>query len=251
MATDTEQPQSRLKELIAKGKERGFLTYAEVNDHLPEDISGPDQINDIIRMINDLGITVYEAAPDPDELLNAEENTADELAAEEAAAVLAALETKAGRTTDPVRMYMREMGTVGLLTRKGEIRIAKHIEEGLDQVKNALTYFPPTVDALMDAYAPVKEGAGRLRGVLTGFIDPNEPDEVIPASVKDEADEEEEDTGPDPVEADKRLQSIFRRHKRILSTIEKHGTADPKTQRANIRFGSIAAIFQGSPEIGA
>ena len=126
----TAQQQSRLKELIAKGKEQGFLTYGEVNDHLPDDISDPEQIEDIIRMINDMGITVYETAPDADELLTTEENTADELAAEEAAAALAAVETEAGRTTDPVRMYMREMGTVELLTREGEIAIAKRIEEG-------------------------------------------------------------------------------------------------------------------------
>ncbi|MCY3839352.1 MAG: RNA polymerase sigma factor RpoD, partial [Gammaproteobacteria bacterium] len=122
MATETEQQQSRLKELIAKGKEQGFLTYSEVNDHLPDDISDSEQIEDIISMINDMGITVYEsaeAAPDADELLNAGDNTADELAAEEAAAALAAVETEAGRTTDPVRMYMREMGTVELLTREG------------------------------------------------------------------------------------------------------------------------------------
>src|SRR5215813_1176141 len=112
MSTDTTQQQSRLKELIAKGKEQGFLTYAEVNDHLPDDISDPDQIEDIIGMINDMGITVYEVAPDADDLLTGGESTADELAAEEAAAALAAVETEAGRTTDPVRMYMREMGTV-------------------------------------------------------------------------------------------------------------------------------------------
>ena len=124
---EIEQQQSRLKELIAKGKEQGFVTYAEVNDHLPDDIADPDQIEDIIRMINDMGITVYETAPDPDELLATEESTADELAAEEAAAALALVETEAGRTTDPVRMYMREMGTVDLLTREGEIVIAKKI----------------------------------------------------------------------------------------------------------------------------
>ena len=117
----TEQQQSKLKELIAKGKEQGFLTYGEVNDHLPDDISDPEQIEDIIRMINDMGITVYETAPDADDLLSNEENTADELAAEEAAAALAAVETEAGRTTDPVRMYMREMGTVELLTPRAKL----------------------------------------------------------------------------------------------------------------------------------
>ena len=145
MATESVKRQSRVKELIAKGKEQGYLTYAEVNDHLPDDISDPDQIEDIISMINDMGITVYEsaeAAPDADELLNAGDNTTDELAAEEAAAALAAVETETGRTTDPVRMYMREMGTVELLTREGEIAIAKRIEEGIRDVLQASAYFP-------------------------------------------------------------------------------------------------------------
>ena len=131
------QQQSRLKELISRGKEQGYLTYAEVNDHLPEDISDPDQVEDIIRMINDMGISVYETAPDADTLLMAEADT-DEAAAEEAAAALAAVEQEAGRTTDPVRMYMREMGTVELLTREGEIQIAKRIEEGWREVMSAL-----------------------------------------------------------------------------------------------------------------
>jgi len=173
MATETEQQQSRLKDLIAKGKEQGFLTYAEVNDHLPEDISDPDQIEDIIRMINDMGITVYETAPDPDELMNAEENTADELAAEEAAAALAAVETEVGRTTDPVRMYMREMGTVDLLTREGEIAIAKRIEEGIRDVLSALAYFPGTVEYLLNAYDTVVE-QDKLPDLLVGYLDPAE-----------------------------------------------------------------------------
>ncbi|HBC34372.1 MAG TPA: RNA polymerase sigma factor RpoD, partial [Marinobacter adhaerens] len=126
---------SRLKDLIARGKEQGYLTYAEVNDHLPEDIADPDQVEDIIRMINDMGIQVCEETPDADTLLMTEgDSTADEAAAAEAAAALAAVETDAGRTTDPVRMYMREMGTVELLTREGEIVIAKRIEEGIRDV---------------------------------------------------------------------------------------------------------------------
>ena len=149
----TAQQHSRLKELIAKGKEQGYLTYGEVNDHLPDDISDPEQIEDIIRMINDMGITVYETAPDADDLLSTEENTADELAAEEAAAALAAVETEAGRTTDPVRMYMREMGTVELLTREGEIAIAKRIEEGIRDMLTALASYPGTVEYLLETYA--------------------------------------------------------------------------------------------------
>jgi len=163
----TAQQHSRLKELIAKGKEQGYLTYGEVNDHLPDDISDPEQIEDIIRMINDMGITVYETAPDADDLLSTEENTADELAAEEAAAALAAVETEAGRTTDPVRMYMREMGTVELLTREGEIAIAKRIEEGIRDMLTALASYPGTVEYLLETYAEVVKEE-KLADLLVG-----------------------------------------------------------------------------------
>ena len=145
MSGDSQQ--SRLKELIARGKEQGYLTYAEVNDHLPQDIADPDQVEDIIRMINDMGIKVCESAPDADSLLMADGDSTDEVAAAEAAAALAAVESEAGRTTDPVRMYMREMGTVELLTREGEIVIAKRIEEGLRDVMSALALFPGSVSS--------------------------------------------------------------------------------------------------------
>lgn len=217
------QQQSRLKELIARGKEQGYLTYAEVNDHLPEDISDPDQVEDIIRMINDMGISVYETAPDADTLLMAEADT-DEAAAEEAAAALAAVEQEAGRTTDPVRMYMREMGTVELLTREGEIQIAKRIEEGWREVMSALAQFPGTAQIVLAEYDRVTEEEGRLTDIISGYIDPND-DAIIVApsaapSVKAEReetddeddnedgsdeDEEEVDTGLDPEEAKERF----------------------------------------------
>ena len=171
---EIEQQQSRLKDLIAKGKEQGFVTYAEVNDHLPDDISDPDQIEDIIRMINDMGITVYETAPDADDLLASEESTADELAAEEAAAALALVETEAGRTTDPVRMYMREMGTVELLTREGEITIAKRIEEGIRDMLSAAAYFPGAVEYVLETYNEVSAEGGRLSDLLIGYLDPTD-----------------------------------------------------------------------------
>ncbi len=182
------QQQSSLKDLIAKGKEQGYLTYAEVNDHLPADISDPDQIEDIIRMINDMGIKVYEIAPDVDELMGSGESTADELAAEEAAAALAAVETEAGRTTDPVRMYMREMGTVELLTREGEIVIAKRIEEGIRDVMSAAGLFPGSVQRLLDAYDKSVE-AGKLFEVLVGYLDPtdNVPEAVPPERLREAA----------------------------------------------------------------
>ena len=216
MATETKQKQSRLKELIAKGKEQGYLTYAEVNDHLPEDISDSDQIEDIISMINDIGITVYEsaeAAPDADELLNAGDNTTDELATEEAAAALAAVETETGRTTDPVRMYMREMGSVDLLTREGEIAIAKRIEEGIRDVLAAMAHFPGTVEYILDRYQAVTQ-EDKLPDLLVGYLDPAEhvppAAQVALAAASDEKDDDaaEERKGPDPVEAERRFTAL-------------------------------------------
>ncbi len=222
-----EDRQSQLKLLIARGKEQGYLTYAEVNDHLPPEIVDPEQIEDIVNTINDMGITVYEKAPDAEALLLTDASAPDEEAVEEAAAALAIADSEFGRTTDPVRMYMREMGTVELLTREGEIRIAKRIEEGLDQVRSALAYYPPTYDFLLGAYEPVKGGQGRLTDIIVGFLDPNAPDEIAqphnPKTVikkeepklddeeEDEDSEEEEeaiDTGPDPVETAKRFAAI-------------------------------------------
>ena len=208
------QQQSRLKELIARGKEQGYLTYAEVNDHLPEDISDPDQVEDIIRMINDMGISVYETAPDADTLLMAEADT-DEAAAEEAAAALAAVEQEAGRTTDPVRMYMREMGTVELLTREGEIQIAKRIEEGWREVMSALAQFPGSAQIVLDEYDRLTEEEGRLTDVISGYIDPDDDTEITTTEVEeveideslddDDDDEEEADSGLDPEEARERF----------------------------------------------
>lgn len=161
---------SRLKDLIARGKEQGYLTYAEVNDHLPEDIADPDQVEDIIRMINDMGIQVSEVAPDADTLIMTDgDSTADEAAAAEAAAALAAVESDAGRTTDPVRMYMREMGTVELLTREGEIVIAKRIEEGIRDVMAAVAHFPGTAGTVIQAYDRIIENEGRITDIVTGF----------------------------------------------------------------------------------
>ncbi len=187
--SDKSQQQSRLKELIARGKEQGYLTYAEVNDHLPEDIADPDQVEDIIRMINDMGIRVAEEAPDAEDLLLSGGDSAEE-ADDEAVAALAAVESDAGRTTDPVRMYMREMGTVELLTREGEIDIAKRIEEGIREVMMALSRFPGSVDLIMDAYNGVLQEEGRLSDIFSGYID---PDSDVPAEEKEEIDEIDDD----------------------------------------------------------
>ncbi|MGB0407421.1 MAG: RNA polymerase sigma factor RpoD, partial [Pseudomonadales bacterium] len=224
----TQEQQSQLKELIAKGKEQGYLTYAEVNDHLPADISDPDQIEDIIRMITEMGIKVFEQAPDADELLTAGDSSADELAAEEAAAALAAVETEVGRTTDPVRMYMREMGTVELLTREGEIEIAKRIEEGLRDVMAAVSQFPGTVEYIVNAYDQAVED-DKLTDVLIGYLDPT--DDVPPAaqvqnrndSDSDDDEETETNTGPDPEEARARFEVIRKQLKKTERNIKRYG----------------------------
>ncbi len=249
-AGNSEQ-QSQLKLLIARGKEQGYLTYAEVNDHLPNDIVDPEQIEDIVNMINDMGITVHEKAPEAESLVLSDAAVNDDEAVEEATAALVTVDSEFGRTTDPVRMYMREMGTVELLTRQGEIRIAKRIEEGLNQVKNALGYFPPTFEIVDTAWAPIAEGGGRLHEVLVGFVDPNEPEEVIPASAKPKSEDtdEEEDTGPDPAEAARRFKSMLRRHKRILIAITEQGTADPKTKRARDKLTEELMLVKIAPKL--
>ena len=200
---DKVHQQSRLKALIAKGKEQGYLTYAEVNDHLPQDISEPDQVEDIIQMINDMGIQVFEQAPDADELILTEgDRSADEIAAAEAAAALAAVENEAGRTTDPVRMYMREMGTVELLTREGEIVIAKRIEEGIRELMAALAYYPGVVRKLCNEYDLVAKEERKLADILIGYLDPAEhvpsAQEMADAAAENATDDDEDsgDTGP-------------------------------------------------------
>jgi len=167
-----QNPQSQLKLLIAQGKEQGYLTYAEVNDSLPEELVDADQIEDIIQMITDMGIQVFEVAPDTDELMLAE-NIADEDVVEEATKVLSTVESELGRTTDPVRMYMREMGTVELLTREGEIDIAKRIEEGINEVQCAVAEYPEALSGVLACYEQVEEGTMRLADLVTAFIDPN------------------------------------------------------------------------------
>jgi RNA polymerase primary sigma factor len=250
-ATSSTEQQSQLKVLIARGKEQGYLTYGEVNDHLPNDIVDPEQIEDIVNMINDMGITVHEKAPEAESLVLSDAAVNDDEAVEEAAAALATVDSEFGRTTDPVRMYMREMGTVELLTREGEIRIAKRIEKGLNQVKNALSYFPPTFDIINFIWEPVRIGEGRLQDLLVGFVDPNEPEEVIPASAKTKEDkeEEEEDTGPDPVEVAKRMKSIMRRHNVVVKAILEDGTADAKTKRARDKLTSELMEIKLAPKL--
>jgi len=175
MTENKQKQQSGIKDLIAKGREQGYLTYAEVNDHLPEDIADPEQVEDIIQMINDMGITVFETAPDAEQLLMmAGDNTPDETAAAEAAAALASVESEQHRTTDPVRMYMREMGSVELLTREGEIEIAKRIEEGTRELMSAVSDWPGTVAAVMVEWDKVVAGDKKLTDIISGYLNPME-----------------------------------------------------------------------------
>ena len=251
------EQQSRLKELITKGREQGFLTYAEVNDHLPEEIVDPDQVEEIIGMINDMGITVSEQAPDVETLLMTDGDSTDEAAAEEAAAALAAVETEAGRTTDPVRMYMREMGTVELLTREGEIVIAKRIEEGLRDVMSALAHYPNTVQVIIDFYKDTLEEDGmRLSDLFSGYIDPDgepDPDPVNPTTVSqddsnDDDDEEETDNGPDPIEAAERFAELEKQLQKTIRVEAKHGRGSKQTQKEYALLGELFSPIKLVPK---
>ncbi|MBI2778225.1 MAG: RNA polymerase sigma factor RpoD [Gammaproteobacteria bacterium] len=247
-----EQQQSQLKLLIAKGKEQGFLTYREVNDHLPDEIVDPEQIDDIIGMINDMGIPVHEVAPDADALLLADTAVAaDEDAAEEAAAALASVDGEFGRTTDPVRMYMREMGTVELLTREGEIQIAKRIEDGLGQVLSSLATYPETIAELIRQHDRAQAGEIRLTEVIRGYVDPavaegdlpaaeleKEPEFAVAADIPDDDEEEtadvdaeldEVDTGLDPEEARVRFANLRELHEKFMAASGKHGRGHAKS----------------------
>ncbi|TCO43319.1 RNA polymerase sigma factor RpoD [Dokdonella fugitiva] len=245
-AEHNQEQQSEIKTLIIKGKEQGYLTYAEVNDHLPDDIVDPEQIEDIIGMINDMGIEVHEVAPDTETLLpETPVATDDDTATEEAVAVLSAVDAEVGRTTDPVRMYMREMGTVELLTREGEIAIAKRIEEGLNQVQSALASFPWSIQLLLEEYDQHLEGKKRLSEVLAGFADMEQPDVVVAeaeetvAATEDEEEHEAEggeesdpaDVGLDLAEVARRMDELRQIYAKFQKTADKHGTADRKSQK--------------------
>jgi RNA polymerase primary sigma factor len=264
-----EDRQSQLKLLIARGKEQGYLTYAQVNDHLPPEIVDPEQIEDIVNTINDMGIPVYEKVPDSQSLLASDPSSpADEEAIEEAAAALAALDAELGRTTDPVRMYMREMGTVELLTREGEIRIAKRIEEGLDAVRLALASYPATHEHLLHTYEQFKAGQARMVDLVVGFIDPNAPDVIaqpqnptkVDLVVEGEKPNEEEaedgdsddeviDTGPDPEEVLRRMTLIRKHLNTVLAGLAKQGADDPRTQKARKRLADEFMELKLSPRM--
>ncbi len=260
-----EQQESQIKLLIAKGKEQGYLTYREVNDHLPDEIVDPEQIEDIVNMINDMGIPVHEVAPDADSLILSDNAVTDDDAADEAAATLATVDIEFGRTTDPVRMYMREMGTVELLTREGEIKIAKRIEDGLLQVNTALASHNNSISRLLGEYDRVAAGEARLAEIIRGFIDPNAdaneelPIPVIPNTAAknsdddsdDDSDSDDEavaDTGPDPEEARLRMVALSELHEKYKATLKKHGIAPDKLEPLRQQMALAFLEFKLAPQ---
>lgn len=256
--------QSQIKLLIAKGKEQGYLTFAEVNDHLPQDIVDSDQIEDIIRMINDMGIQVFESAPDSDELLM-QDNTADEEVAEAAAQALATVESEIGRTTDPVRMYMREMGTVELLTREGEIEIAKRIEEGINQVQCSVAEYPEAITYLLDQWDLYEAEEIRLSDIIIGFVDPNEEQDLAPTAThvgselseeelddedddEDEDEEEDDDTGVDPELAREKFATLRDQYAVTRDVIASKGRAHDEARKEILNLSEIFKEFRLVPK---
>lgn len=253
--------QSQLRLLIAKGKEQGYLTFAEVNDHLPSEIVDSDQIEDIIGMINDMGIQVFENAPDADELMMSED-AADEDAAEAAAQALATVDGELGRTTDPVRMYMREMGTVELLTREGEIDIAKRIEDGINQVQCSVAEYPEAINFLLEQWDSCEAEEMRLTDIIVGFIDPNEVDEAPVAATNigselteeqlsdddddvddedEEADDDTNDGGIDPEFARQKFTELREQYEKTRAAISKYGRDHAK---ARVEIEALSDLFR-------
>ncbi|NAW65087.1 RNA polymerase sigma factor RpoD [Photobacterium halotolerans] len=264
-----QNPQSQLKLLVAKGKEQGYLTYAEVNDHLPEDIVDSDQVEDIIQMINDMGIKVVETAPDADELMMTEDN-ADEDAIEAAAQALSSVESEIGRTTDPVRMYMREMGTVELLTREGEIDIAKRIEDGINQVQCSVAEYPSAISHLLEQFDKVEAEELRLTDIISGFVDPNEESTAAPTAThigselsetdlededkdledddSDSSDEEEDDGSIDPEVAREKFKELRISYENMAKAIDTNGRHHPETEVAIAELSEIFKQFRLIPK---
>ncbi|UTZ40253.1 RNA polymerase sigma factor RpoD [Vibrio campbellii] len=269
-----QNPQSQLKLLVIKGKEQGYLTYAEVNDHLPAEIVDSEQVEDIIQMINDMGIKVVETAPDADDLaLNDDTNITDEDAAEAAAAALSSVESEIGRTTDPVRMYMREMGTVELLTREGEIDIAKRIEEGINQVQSSVAEYPGTIPYILEQFDKVQAEELRLTDLISGFVDPNADDTAAPTATHigseltesqleeedeedvdddeesdDDSDDSEEDVGIDPELALEKFNQLRSTYQNLQLAINEHGYESPKATVANELMLDVFKEFRLTPK---
>jgi RNA polymerase primary sigma factor len=248
---DTSTPQSQLKLLIAKGKEQGFLTYHEVNDHLPSDIVDPEQIEDIVNMINDMGITVYETAPDTDDIIiNAD---VDDDAAEEAAAALVSVDNEFGRTTDPVRMYMREMGTVDLLTREGEIKIAKRIENGLKQSLYAIAEFPEILQRFLFLYSKFKSEEIKITEIMSGFMDYDAPIASLNKPTEEDSDDDSDDDELKNVldlqDVDNRFKALEKLIKKSIASFKKHGRSHAKSVSIRTELQQKFAEFKLNPKL--
>ena len=265
-----QNPQSQLKLLVIKGKEQGYLTYAEVNDHLPAEIVDSEQVEDIIQMINDMGIKVVETAPDADDLALNDDNTiTDEDAAEAAAAALSSVESEIGRTTDPVRMYMREMGTVELLTREGEIDIAKRIEDGINQVQSSVAEYPGTIPYILEQFDKVQAEELRLTDIISGFVDPNQDETAAPTAThigselaesdlededktkddsSDEDDDEEEDTGIDPELALEKFTALRDTFQNYQLVEKEHGRDSKVASQAQVLVQEVFREFRLTPK---
>lgn len=276
----SEHSTSQLAELIQLGKEQGYLTYAEINDKLPESVIESDQIDDIIQTLNDVGISVYDVAPDEDDIMLSDNGGEDEIAADEAAAVLASVESEPGRTTDPVRMYMREMGTVDLLTREGEIAIAKRIEAGIRDMQYAMTFWPGAVELVLDEYQQTFEGEKKISDIIAGFLDPDDSDEPelsdaepeLPELTRskaaddddgadDDSDDNEDDsdssnddssdevTGLDPEEVKQRFEQLLAYHEAAQAAINAHGRMSPDAQATIEELANYFRLFKLSSRV--
>ncbi len=251
---DQESKQSELKKLVLIGKEHGFLTYREINDHLPEDMHDTDQIEVVVNMIIDMGISVYDKPPDPDTLLLKEASTPDNEDDDTDAALKTVVESEFGRTTDPVRMYMREMGTVELLTRKQEVNLAKRIEDGVRQCTEAIVSCPVTIEEILRLIEKIENEEIRLTDFLVDFVDPNAADEPIPqpqrtwpadainSNRENDGSKEDIDTGPDPEEAKERFQQIRNNYISLVRAIERHGIGDEKARKIQKKI--IARVME-------
>lgn len=285
--SETKTPTSQIAALISRGKEQGYLTYAEVNDHLPDSITESEQIEDIIQMLNDVGIPVHERAPESDDMMldgnTRPEASDDDVATEEAAAVLASVESEPGRTTDPVRMYMREMGTVELLTREGEISIAKRIEDGIRDILNAMAYWPGVVETVLSEYDETQRGERRLSDIMSGYLDPDTPEPEVPEVLEEEDDSDEDDepvvttkgskdkskdkdddeeeeessddddteteSGPDPEIARVRFQELTDRHQDMINAVEAHGRNSQQAVDALLDMANVFMMFKLTPRL--
>lgn len=243
-----EQQQSQLRELIAKGRAQGYLTYAEVNDHLPGDIVDPEQMEDIVGIINNMGIEVHEEAPDSDLIAsNAVVTEDDEDEAAEVAAALASVDAELGRTTDPVRMYMREMGTVELLTREGELKIAKRIEEGINRAAMELVRFPPAVEHFITSFDGLEESGLKLSDLISDIVDPNAPEPVVLEEGAEAEVVDESETGPDPELVREKLESFKKQYKTAQQAHSKHGNDHERAVKAYASLGESFLEFKKTP----